>query len=135
MVLVNLQNVSISFGESLLLDKINLLIKTGERIGILGRNGSGKSTLLRLIVGEQLPQNGDIQRKVGILITALAQEVPKRLNATVKEVVISDDLTGKNAYVIDPTGKRDDQKASWEVEQRANEIRRKLEERRGARAV
>jgi ATP-binding cassette subfamily F protein uup len=122
MVLVNLQNVSISFGESLLLDKINLLIKTGERIGILGRNGSGKSTLLRLIVGEQLPQNGDIQRKVGILITALAQEVPKRLNATVKEVVISDDLTGKNAYVIDPTGKRDDQKASWEVEQRANEI-------------
>jgi ABC transport system ATP-binding/permease protein len=122
MVLVNLQNVSISFGESLLLDKINLLIKAGERIGILGRNGSGKSTLLRLIVGEQLPQNGDIQRKVGILMTTLTQEVPKKLNATVKEVVISDDLTEKGAYVIDPIGKKDDQKAFWEVEQKANEI-------------
>ena len=122
MVLVNLQNVSISFGESLLLDKINLLIKSGERIGILGRNGSGKSTLLRLITGEQLPQNGDIQRKVGILITAIAQEVPKKLNATVKEVVISDDLTEKDAYFIDPIRKKDEEKASWEVEQRANEI-------------
>ena len=122
MVLVNLQNVSISFGESLLLDEINLLIKAGERIGILGRNGSGKSTLLRLIVGEQLPQNGDIQRKVGLVITALAQEVPKKLDATVKEVVISDDLTEKSAYGIDPIGKKDDEKASWEVEQKADEI-------------
>jgi capsular polysaccharide transport system ATP-binding protein len=44
------------------LDKVNLTVHPGERIGILGRNGSGKSTLIRLISGAERPTSGIVHR-------------------------------------------------------------------------
>jgi capsular polysaccharide transport system ATP-binding protein len=49
-------------GERIILDNINLDIKLGEKIGILGRNGAGKSTLVRLIGGAERPTSGEIVR-------------------------------------------------------------------------
>ncbi len=57
---VELKNVSKSFGPRLILDDFSLLIGQGERLGIIGKNGLGKSTLLNLIAGEILPDNGQI---------------------------------------------------------------------------
>lgn len=48
------------------LDKINLTIRPGEKVGILGRNGVGKSTLIRLISGAELPTSGSIQRGMSV---------------------------------------------------------------------
>ncbi len=53
-------------GEVTVLDHINLTIKPGEKIGILGRNGSGKSTLIRLISGAEHPTSGSIHRNMSI---------------------------------------------------------------------
>lgn len=53
-------------GTRAVLNNINLTIKKGEKIGILGRNGSGKSTLIRLISGAELPTSGNIQRDMSI---------------------------------------------------------------------
>lgn len=44
------------------LDRVNLTVHKGERIGILGRNGSGKSTLIRLISGAERPTSGKVYR-------------------------------------------------------------------------
>jgi capsular polysaccharide transport system ATP-binding protein len=44
------------------LDRVNLTVHPGERIGILGRNGSGKSTLIRLISGAEQPTSGRVHR-------------------------------------------------------------------------
>src|SRR6185312_14100282 len=50
-----------SGGEELLvLDDINLTLKDGEIVGLLGRSGSGKSTLLRLIAGLARPVSGSV---------------------------------------------------------------------------
>jgi capsular polysaccharide transport system ATP-binding protein len=53
-------------GEVTVLDRINLTIQPGEKIGILGLNGSGKSTLIRLIGGVELPTSGVIHRDMSI---------------------------------------------------------------------
>ena len=46
--------------QLLVLDNINLEIKKGEFVGIVGRNGSGKSTLLKLLAGIYYPSAGEI---------------------------------------------------------------------------
>ena len=53
-------------GPRTVLDNINLSIKTGEKVGILGRNGSGKSTLIRLISGAEQPTSGNIHRGISV---------------------------------------------------------------------
>lgn len=47
--------------EKVILDKFNIRIQRGDRIGILGRNGSGKTTFLRLLVGELTPDMGKVK--------------------------------------------------------------------------
>jgi capsular polysaccharide transport system ATP-binding protein len=49
-------------GEKTILNKVNLAIQKGEKIGILGRNGAGKSTLVRIIGGAESPTSGKVMR-------------------------------------------------------------------------
>lgn len=53
-------------GPRRILNDINLTIRPGERIGILGRNGAGKSTLVRLISGAEPPTSGSIEREMSV---------------------------------------------------------------------
>lgn len=53
-------------GRRNVLDGINLTVKMGEKIGILGRNGAGKSTLIRILGGVERPTSGNIYRDMNI---------------------------------------------------------------------
>jgi capsular polysaccharide transport system ATP-binding protein len=53
-------------GKNTVLNGIDLVLKPGEKIGILGRNGSGKSTLIRLISGAERPTSGTIRREMSV---------------------------------------------------------------------
>lgn len=57
---VNIDGVSFSYGEKHVLENINLLVQTGEAVGIVGISGGGKSTLLKLVSGLYDVQSGDI---------------------------------------------------------------------------
>lgn len=58
--MLNLQNISVSFGQSEILKKISLSVSPGEIVGIIGPNGCGKTTLLNAISGFVTPTQGTI---------------------------------------------------------------------------
>lgn len=58
--MLSLSNIYIQYGERILLDRVNFVLKPGERVGLVGRNGAGKSTLLKIIAGEMTPHEGDV---------------------------------------------------------------------------
>lgn len=53
-------------GPVRVLKNVNLTVRPGERVGIVGRNGAGKSTLIRLISGAELPTSGVVERKMSV---------------------------------------------------------------------
>jgi len=66
--MIELTNVTKTYptrqGRRVVLDRIDLQVAKGRKIGILGRNGSGKSTLIRMISGAELPTSGRIRRTI-----------------------------------------------------------------------
>ncbi len=58
--IIELKNVSFSYGEEAVIDNINLSVHKGDYLGIIGPNGGGKSTLLRLMLGLLKPTHGEV---------------------------------------------------------------------------
>ena len=87
MSLVTFNNVSSSFGAESILDHANLIIESGERIGLIGRNGAGKSTLLKLLDGELSPDAGELHKQQGLVTGRLIQEVPNNLTSDVQSII------------------------------------------------
>ncbi|MDW0117661.1 ABC-F type ribosomal protection protein [Sporosarcina thermotolerans] len=67
------QNISKMLGGNTIFEDLSLDVKTGERLGVVGRNGSGKTTLFKLIAGVETPDSGFIHFKKGMTIGYLAQ--------------------------------------------------------------
>lgn len=76
MPLVRLINTQLQFGTQIILDKVELTLDPGQRIGLLGRNGMGKSTLLKLIAGKIDADGGEVWRQPDCRIGYLDQELP-----------------------------------------------------------
>lgn len=87
MALISVKNVRLGFGGPALLDGINLQIGPGEKIGLVGRNGSGKSTLVKLILGDMLPDQGNIWHRQDLKTAGISQDVPLDISGTVFAVV------------------------------------------------
>ncbi len=60
MILLQLNDISKSFDGEDIFNHVNFEVKTGERIGVVGRNGAGKSTLMKLIYGQNLATSGKV---------------------------------------------------------------------------
>src|SRR5580704_12088662 len=88
MPIVRLDKVSLSFGLKPLLDNVNLELRRGERVCLLGRNGEGKSSLLQVISKNLVPDSGEVWVRPGARIASLAQEVSSGSDAVVRDVVL-----------------------------------------------
>jgi ATP-binding cassette, subfamily F, member 3 len=71
---LELVDISKSFPHRQVLKNNNLLIRHGERVGLVGANGSGKSVLLRLILGQETPDSGEIKIGPSVQVGYYAQE-------------------------------------------------------------
>ncbi|MFK8027791.1 MAG: ABC-F family ATP-binding cassette domain-containing protein [Gammaproteobacteria bacterium] len=73
--MIGLSDVSLHRGQKQLLDKAELLIHSGQRVGVIGANGTGKSSLFKLFLGELHSDKGDVILPKQIRISHMAQEV------------------------------------------------------------
>ena len=89
MPLLQLRGVTLRYTDLPLLDQVDLQVDPGERVCLVGRNGTGKTSIMRVIAGEEKPQEGEITKPNGVVLTRLPQEVPEGISGTVHEVVHS----------------------------------------------
>ena len=72
--LVQLQNVTVSYGKKTVCTGVNFDIQQGDRVVIQGANGSGKSSLIKLICGENVPYTGNLRIGSGLRISLVKQD-------------------------------------------------------------
>ena len=102
--LVNLENVSKSYGTTTVLQSVSLGVGDRDRIGVVGRNGGGKSTLLRMITGAEPPDSGRATVTGGLRIATVDQAGHLTAGATVRDLVVGD--TAEHVWAGD-TGVRE----------------------------
>ncbi|WP_413768700.1 ABC-F family ATP-binding cassette domain-containing protein [Rhodococcus pyridinivorans] len=86
--LINLEQVSKSFGIKPLLDSVSLGVNEGERIGVVGLNGGGKTTMLEVLAGIEEPDSGRVSRVNGLRMAVVTQRGGLPEGSTVGEVVL-----------------------------------------------
>ena len=74
MIILQANKIERSFAGDVLFENINLQLDERDRIALVGKNGAGKSTLLKILVGEEEPTSGEINKKKDISLSYLAQD-------------------------------------------------------------
>lgn len=85
MILLQLNDLTKSFDGEDIFNNVDFEVKTGERIGIVGRNGAGKSTLMKIIAGVEDYDSGHISKSKNLKIGYLTQQMTLNTDQTVFE--------------------------------------------------
>lgn len=72
--LVELENVSIFYGDTMACSDVDFTIEQGDRIALKGKNGSGKSSIIKLICGEDIKYSGTFRKGSGLKISYVSQD-------------------------------------------------------------
>lgn len=86
--LINLENVSKTWGLKTLLDGVSLGVQTGDRIGIVGVNGGGKTTLLEVLTGIEPPDEGRVSHNSSLRMAVVTQRFDLDPDLTVGQAVV-----------------------------------------------
>ncbi len=87
--MVRLNGINVAYGDRYILRNADVLVRTGDRIGLVGPNGAGKSTLLKVICGEEKPDSGEVFTENGTIIGYFSQNVGEMQGRTALEEVIA----------------------------------------------
>lgn len=83
--MLNIHNLSVSFGGEYLFEEISFRLNGGDRVGLIGKNGAGKSTLLKLLSKDMSLDTGTIAIEKDVRIGFLRQDIDFELGRTVLE--------------------------------------------------
>lgn len=127
--LLEVENLSVWYAETRVLDGINLQVRKGEVMALIGPNGAGKTTLIRTVSGAVKPASGGIhilgqslerlsisQRATSLAVVPQARNLPEAF--TVWQTV----LMGRTPYLgwLGQPGKQDHQMTTWALERTAS---------------
>ena len=141
MPLITFGEVSLEFGDQLILNNVSLALASGERVCLIGRNGEGKSTLMNIITGKVETDSGEIVKQSHLRVSQLEQGLPQERDITVKDYVaeglqhlqiLLDDYETLSAKPIknNPTALREleglqqqiEAEGGWNIDQRVETI-------------
>jgi ATP-binding cassette subfamily F protein 3 len=83
--MLNIHNLSVSFGGTYLFEEVTFRLGAGDRVGLVGKNGAGKSTMLKILSGELSPDSGVIATEKEVKIGFLKQDIDFIKGRTVLE--------------------------------------------------
>ena len=86
--LINLENVSKTWGLKTLLNGVSLGVQTGDRIGIVGVNGGGKTTLLEVLTGIEPPDEGRVSHNSSLRMAVVTRRFDLDPDLTVGQAVV-----------------------------------------------
>jgi ABC transport system ATP-binding/permease protein len=87
-IVAELKEVSMRFGERLLIDRFSATLLRGDKVGLIGPNGCGKTTLLKLILGELQPTSGSVRRGSNLQVAYFDQmRAALNLDATLVDTI------------------------------------------------
>lgn len=86
--IIGMNNITVSFGERVLMDDIQLGIQEGDKIGIIGANGQGKSTLLKILAGTFDDYSGTVTKARNLTISYLMQTPEFEKDESILEYVM-----------------------------------------------
>lgn len=89
MAILTVNNITQSFGETVILDGVTFEMQKGERIGLVGVNGSGKTTLFKVLTGEYSPDTGSVVFSKETLPGYMEQHVCRDFHKTALEEVMT----------------------------------------------
>ena len=93
-IILSVKNVTQKYGQTLALDRVNMHLKQGQIYGLVGNNGAGKTTLMRLITGQTIIQEGEIQL-FGHTVNKGLCDVRKRTGALIEIPGFYDEMTAE----------------------------------------
>lgn len=84
-IMLNIHNLSVSFGGTYLFEEVTFRLGAGDRVGLVGKNGAGKSTMLKILSGDMKPDSGSIATEKEIKLGFLRQDIDFEQGRTVLE--------------------------------------------------
>ena len=88
---LSVENISKSYGERVLFEDISFGINKDQKIAFIAKNGTGKTSILNIIVGNDIPDTGQIVSRKGLHIAFLAQNDSLQNDQTIEEAIFSSD--------------------------------------------
>lgn len=95
---IRLDDVSLAFGDQVILRQATLRLDPGERVCLIGRNGSGKSSTLKLLTGDIEPDEGRVAMPTELRLAMLDQALDEPTERRVRDVV-ADGLDAQRARI------------------------------------
>ena len=83
--MLNIHNLSVSFGGTYLFEEVTFRLGAGDRVGLVGKNGAGKSTMLKILAGDFKPDSGQIATEKEVRMGFLRQDIDFEQGRTVLE--------------------------------------------------
>jgi ATP-binding cassette subfamily F protein uup len=87
MALITFGDVSLEFGDQLILNNVSMAVESGERVCLIGRNGAGKSTLINIIAEKIEADSGEIIKQSHLRVSQLEQALPQTRDILVRDYV------------------------------------------------